>query len=715
MRDAQHADHLAAVVGSSADAIISQSLDGLILSWNPAAERLFGYASKDVLRRSVNLLVPDDRRHEFESELDYVRRGEPMPNVETLRRHQDGRLIPVALSVAPMIGEDGRVLGAVKVVRDLSERARVEAELRAANQRLRALISAAKVLTEATEVGEVWRRTVTLAEEALTADAYAAWRVDADGRWFVGQARGVSEAFAARTVTSAPDSDRGRTLLQKPLYFDDVTQSTFGIMQEAYRAEGIRSMAVFPLVLQGVPRGTLVLYYRHPRTLSDQERQTGEALASLASAALGAVESYEAHRAAADRAAFATRQAEFLSEATRVLNASLDYKRTLTALTSLAVPTIADWCTADMLDEGGHLRRLSVAHVDPEKVELAHRLHEKYPPDPNVPGGLHEVVRTGRPAMLSRIPPELIERAARDAEHRELVKALALTSFMCVPLVTRRGVVGAISFVSAESGREYSEEDLRFATEVARRASLAIENSLAYEEADKANRLKDEFLATLSHEIRTPLNAVLGYVRMLRSGVIGPERQATALATVERNAEALHRMIADVLDVERIVAGRLQLQMQQASVSGVVEQAVATIGPAAQAKGIAISLRGEADDVVLADVDRLHQIVWNLLQNAVKFTPEGGRVDVECRRDGNTVVLTVADTGAGISSDFLPHVFERFRQAPGARAGGGLGLGLAIASQLVELHGGRIAAASPGLGEGATFTVTLPLSDRTAG
>lgn len=713
MSDVLLAHHLAAVVASSADAIISQSLEGLILSWNPAAERLFGYTPADVLLRSVSVLIPSDRQHEFEVEIEHVRRGEPLPSFKTVRQHKDGRLIPVALSVAPIVGDDGRVLGAAKVVRDLSARAEVEEELRSTNQRLRALIAASKVLTETTEVGEVWRRTVSLAEEALTADAYAAWRIARDGRWSVVSARGVSDSFAARTVAPRTRSERPSPILEEPLYVAEVADvPALADMQDAYRAEGIRSMAVFPLTLHGTPRGTLVLYYRQPRTLSEQERHTGEALASLASAALGAVEGYEHQREVADRAAFEARQAEFLSEATRVLNTSLDYEKTLAALTSLAVPAIADWCAADMLDESGGVQRLSVAHFDPEKVELAHRLHARYPPDPDAPGGVHAVIRTGTAAMMSRIPADLIERAARDAEHLALVRALALTSYMCVPLVTRRGVVGAISFVSAESGREYAPDDLVFATEVARRASLAIENSIAYAEANRANRVKDEFLATLSHEIRTPLNAVLGYIRMLRAGVISDDRQTRVLEIMERNADALHRMIGDVLDVERIVAGRLQLQVQPIAMRAVVEQAIATVSPAAQAKRVTIAARASDDGAVLADAGRLHQVVWNLLQNAVKFTPEGGRVEVGLRREENSMVLTVLDSGVGISPEFLPHVFERFRQAPsaGAVSGGGLGLGLAIAKELVELHGGRIAASSPGVGHGATFTVALPIT-----
>ncbi len=245
------------------------------------------------------------------------------------------------------------------------------------------------------------------------------------------------------------------------------------------------------------------------------------------------------------------------------------------------------------------------------------------------------------------------------------------------------------------------------------RAALLQRERHARADAVAANRLKDDFLATLSHELRTPLNAILGYSRMLRSGVVDRERQARALEIVERNASALSRMVADVLDVARIVAGKVQLNAQLIDLPMVVEEAIATIRPAAEAKGVRLQTVMDAEaGPVLGDGDRLQQVIWNLLSNAVRFTSRDGLVQVRLQRIDSNLEIVVNDTGAGIAPEFLPHVFERFRQADSrlSREYGGLGLGLAISRELVELHGGTIRAESEGLGKGATFVVMLPRS-----
>jgi signal transduction histidine kinase/CheY-like chemotaxis protein len=233
----------------------------------------------------------------------------------------------------------------------------------------------------------------------------------------------------------------------------------------------------------------------------------------------------------------------------------------------------------------------------------------------------------------------------------------------------------------------------------------------AREEAETANRLKDEFLATLSHELRTPLNAILGWTTMLRDGNVQPQHVMRALDTIHRNATAQVQIVNDLLDVSRIVRGSVQLAPKLIPLAPLVTLAIESITPTAEAKGVSIaSSLGTQPVFVWADHDRMQQVFWNLLANAVKFTPRGGRVDVSIQVEGPEVRISVSDTGAGISTSFLPHVFERFRQADGSstREHGGLGLGLSIVRHLVELHGGRMKAESGGVGRGSTFTVYLP-------
>jgi PAS domain S-box-containing protein len=236
--------------------------------------------------------------------------------------------------------------------------------------------------------------------------------------------------------------------------------------------------------------------------------------------------------------------------------------------------------------------------------------------------------------------------------------------------------------------------------------------------SEEASRLKDEFLAVLSHELRTPLNTVLGYARMLRredQKMTGPMRER-ALAALERNADTLARLVNDVLDTSRIVAGKLRLALEESAVAGVIDQAVDTVRPAAEAKGVGLDVQVESGLTVLADRDRLQQVIWNLLSNAIKFTPSGGQITVRAQRHEDSVAISVQDTGIGIAAEHLPQVFQRFWQVHtgASREFAGLGIGLALARHLVELHGGGIVAASAGLGRGALFTVSLPSSDHTA-
>src|SRR3954468_18935041 len=235
----------------------------------------------------------------------------------------------------------------------------------------------------------------------------------------------------------------------------------------------------------------------------------------------------------------------------------------------------------------------------------------------------------------------------------------------------------------------------------------------AREQAERASRLKDEFLATLSHELRTPLNAILGWTAMLRQNSIEPERVPRILEIVERNALAQAQLVSDVLDVSRMVAGKIRLDLRPMSLAACIKDAIDTVRPAADARGVTIELQASEGPLdINGDPERMQQVIWNLLSNAVKFTPQGGRVSLAAERRGRFAEITVTDTGVGLTPEFLPYVFDRFRQADQSftRAHGGLGLGLSIVKQVVEMHGGQIAAASEGAGRGSVFTVRLPAS-----
>jgi signal transduction histidine kinase/ActR/RegA family two-component response regulator len=501
-------------------------------------------------------------------------------------------------------------------------------------------------------------------------------------------------------------------LLTEALPVEDVgAMSLLAAQRHLYEREGVRSMLVCPMRIGPSGAGTLVFYYRARHAFSRVEIQTAQALANLSAAALNTADLYEAQRKGRETAESAGRHSAFLANAASVLSESLDYQQTLGAVTRLAVPDIADFCAVDISTEDGRLERLAIAHVDPTKLEVVRLVERRFPTDPEVPGGVRYVTRTGQPAVFEKIPREALMSVGRDDEHRRLLETLGICSYMCVPLVSPSGTFGAITFAFAESGRHYAKEDLNFAQEVAARASLAIENARAYKRTHEANRLKDEFLATLSHELRTPLNAILGYAQMLKAQMLRGQQASQAVDIVTRNAEGLRQIIDDVLDVSRIVAGKIRLNVKPSDVVSILRASIATVRPAADAKGVALEFDCQkARLLVSGDPDRLQQIAWNLLSNAVKFTPRGGRVQARIEEIDGHIELHISDTGQGIEADFLPHVFERFRQADSrfSRDHGGLGLGLSIVREMVQLHGGNVSAASEGPGKGSSFVVRLP-------
>jgi signal transduction histidine kinase len=261
----------------------------------------------------------------------------------------------------------------------------------------------------------------------------------------------------------------------------------------------------------------------------------------------------------------------------------------------------------------------------------------------------------------------------------------------------------------SETNQKLDELNLDLERKVNERTSQL---QTAVEEAEKANRLKDEFLATLSHELRTPMNSILGWIKLLNSGSLNAETSARAFETIERNAKMQAQLIEDILDVSRIITGKLQLQMQPVALDAIVQTAAETLLPAIKAKNIKFQIDIEQGVLpVLGEPTRLQQVVWNLLSNAVKFTPASGEITLSLQQKDATVELRVSDNGQGIAPAFLPYIFDRFRQADGSttRKQGGLGLGLSIVQRVVELHEGTVSAESPGEGKGATFTLELPL------
>lgn len=407
-------------------------------------------------------------------------------------------------------------------------------------------------------------------------------------------------------------------------------------------------------------------------------------------------------------------RSSFLAEASRLLVSSLDYRTTLALVAHLAVPTLADLCLIDVVGDNNLIvySKPIIAASNSELEALALELRHNNPPPANANYGSPKVLRTQQPELVIEIPDPAIRSSSQNAAYINFIQQLNITSYLIVPLIARERKLGAMTFALVQSQLRYGRAELEICQELAQRVALAIDNVRLYLDAQKANRVKDEFLAIVSHELRTPLNAMLGWTNLLKTRQLDAATKAKALETMERNAKLQSKLINDILDISRITEKRLHLNLHLVYLPPVVNAVIEDLQLIAQAKSIVVeSSLDSAVGQILGDTERLQQIVWNLLSNAIKFTPQGGRVEVELKQINSFAQLTVSDTGQGISADFLPYIFDAFRQADATttRTHTGLGLGLAIVKHLVEMHNGIVFVTSDGEGKGATFTVQLPI------
>jgi PAS domain S-box-containing protein len=497
---------LAAIVDSSEDAIISKNLEGIIETWNKAAERVLGYPAEEVIGKSITMLIPSDRIDEEATILERIRRGERIEHFETFRQRKDGTVFNVSLTISPIKNEHGQVIGASKILRDITENKKAEEQLKRA------------------------------------------------------------------------------------LAFDEAVMSSMG--------EG--------------------LY-----TVDSEGRVT------------------------------------FMNPAAQRL---------------------LGWTLEELVGKKMH--------------DVTHQTRRDGTPFPAEDCAGLEVLREGN--TLSEFEDVFIRK---DGAFFDVL-------YSSSPLRDESGAITGLAVVFRDtSERKQAEQE---------RASLLAREQQARAEAEDANRLKDEFLATLSHELRNPLNVVIGYAEILRrSDESQPHSFVVKAAdTIRRNALAQAQLVSDLLDLSRLQMGKLALDQQPVSLSTIITDAIETVRTEAAAKRIALNIDLDPEILVIeGDPVRLGQVAWNLLNNAVKFTPVNGEVKIALTRDGDDAKLIIEDNGQGISAEFLPHVFEIFRQADAssARRQGGMGIGLALVKQLAELHGGRVVAESEGVGTGSRFSVWIPL------
>jgi PAS domain S-box-containing protein len=638
--------YLAAIVASSDDAIIGKDLNGIVRSFNGAAERLFGYQVNEIIGRSITILIPADRQAEEAEILSRLRRGERIEHFETVRVTKSGRRLDISLSVSPIRDGSGTIVGAAKIARDITEQKRTAAALAAQRE---------------------WYR-VTLAS---IGDAVIA--SDHEGR--VTFMNAVAERLTGWSQADA---------MSRPL------SDVFPIINEETRApvenpteKVLRSGAIVALANHTVLIGR-----------SGQEWPIDDSAAPILDDAgniLGVVlvfhdvtEQRRAHEALArQRERFETTLA---SIGDGVI--ATDVHGRIEFMNAVA-EQLTGWRLAD-----------ARGRKCDEVFRIVHETTRRPVPNP-VTQVLHQDGFVGLANHTVLIAADGTERAIDDsgAPIREAGGELA-------------GVV--LVFRDVSDRRRLEAERQAAARE---RERLLTAERQARLEAEQANRVKDDFVAMLSHELRTPLSAILGWTQILQAKAPAEDALHHGLAVIERNTRAQSQLISDLLDISRIGSGKLVLDVKTVDLGEVLADSLETVRYSADDKGVILESHTEPVNPIVGDPARLGQVMWNLLTNAIKFTPRGGRVDVTLHQAGSMAQLTVRDTGIGIRPEDLPRVFERFRQGGGATTGrhGGLGLGLSITKHLVELHGGTARAWSEGEGKGVVITIELPLIARSEG
>jgi PAS domain S-box-containing protein len=642
------------------------SPDGRTISVNRAWEDLWGVRFEQI--EGYNIL--EDRQLEARGVLSYIQEGfagrpahipaiqyDPNETIPNITHHEDPRRWLSAV-IYPLKDVDGRIREVVLIHEDITARQRAEEALRESERRFRQLAdSMPQIVWTARPDGNIdflnrrWAEFTGLPQSVGNEEWGKILHPD--------EAQPASERWAASVQSGAPFEMEVRLLDRR---------------RQTYRWHLIRTVAVHDQM------GRVTRWFGTSTDIHEQKR------------------SEESSR--------------YLAEASAVLASVVDYESTLQKIANLAVPYFADWSAVDVAESGG-LRRLAVAHQDPAKVQLADELMHQYPPDPHSPSGAFAVVSTGKPVIVSDITDELLVQGAKDERHLGLIRSLGLKSYVCVPLVMSGNTLGALTFATAESGRRYTEADLALAMDLANRAAVAIENTQLYQALRETDRRKDEFLATLAHELRNPLAPIRNALQILKMPRVDADTVGRSRDMMERQVDQLVRLVDDLLDVSRVMRGKIELRRERVELATVLARAVEAVQPLIDSQGHELSVRITGDSLPIdADPVRLTQVVGNLLTNAAKYTDANGRIGLTAERERDMAVLRIRDTGIGIDPQMLSRVFELFVQVDHAstKTQGGLGIGLTLVKNLVEMHNGSVEAHSAGLGKGSEFVVRLPLS-----
>jgi PAS domain S-box-containing protein len=700
-------------------AIFLISPEGRVVTWNEGAQRLKGYTPEEIIGRSFTLFyTPEDREAGVPQRLLSEAAEHGRVEVEAWRVRKDGTRFWADVIITALRDDQDRLTGYAKVTRDLTERKEAEdARARASRE------EGARAAAEAHE-----------AELRASRDQLAAIL------------SGVAEGIMAQDRTG------------QIVYANDMAARLCGFPDaraflQASVPEVVRRFEIFDEHGQPVPRQDLpaqrmlrgeparetILRFR--LTGAHEEDRWSVVQATPLRDASGRVEQVISIFRDFTERKRAEDTARFLAAVNLELTRSLDYEETLRRVADLAVPTLADWCAVDVIDDRGGLQRLGVAHVDPAKVRLAQELAARYPDTPSSTDGRWQVAKTQNPMLLGEITDDQIVAAARDAEHLAILRSLEMHSMIVVPLVARGQSLGTISLVAAESGRRYGPRELAVAEDLAVRAALAVDNARLYYEAQEQARVhvelnaalrsamnqlehslrtRDEFLASAAHDLKNPLASMKGIAQLLQRRIrandasIEPKLKGIleeALKRIDNVASRATSQVEELLDIARMQMGRpLDLDLNPTDVVQLAREAIAEQDTRSELHQLAVE--SELPSLIgLWDGRRLSRAIGNLLDNAIKYSPEGGPVRVRVEQQDGAALLSIEDHGVGIPAEDLERVFQRFERGTNVIGEiSGTGIGLASARHIVESHGGSISATSA-VGQGTTFVVRLPISE----
>jgi len=706
-------DQLTRVIADTAsDAIITIDELSTIVFVNRATEKIFGYARTELLGKSLTMLMPDYLRHVHRARLQrYIEAGQrhiSWKAVQLPGLHQSGREISLELSFGEFRENGKRFF--TGIARDITERRKLERRLVAQFQVARTLAEsdslavAAPALLQAIcenlgwEMGQLW----DLDREASVLRWAAVWRVpNLSAEAFVGASRNLTffrgVGLPGRVwATGASD------------WISDLEADTNFPRGPFAEKAGLRSAFGFPIKLGDEVSGVMEFFSRDSQTpdqvLLDMMSGIGNQIGQFV----------EGKRAEAERAQIYEREQRVRHEA----EVAIDRMRRVQTVTEVALSHLSlDKLLAELLDRVREAMDVDTVAImllenDDELVAWATKgleLDVKI----RVPMGAGFAGR-----VAAQKSPMVIDDIDTAELHTPFLRERGVRSLLGVPLLLEGRVLGVIH-VGRLVRRPFTDDDTRLLELVAFRVALAIDNARLFEEertarreAEAASRAKDEFLTTISHELRTPLTPIIGWIHMIRNGILPDKEAVHGLSVIEKNSLALKRLINDLLDMSAILSGKMRMEELPVPLEQAVREAVETVRPLAAARDIdiAVNFHDCGNEIVIGDRARLVQVFWNLLHNAVKFSSAGGRIEVEAQCDELETAVSVQDAGQGIAPEFLPFVFERFRQADGSktRLHGGLGLGLALVKSFVEAHRGTVAAESQGVDRGSRFTVSFP-------